>query len=202
MRTINLWRCRAVTLLAATGVAVLTLTAASAFARLPDDADMRVDAGPAALFATLKEVPDRSIPAAVGREITFMPTSPAGFAIDPSQVHARSVAGHDLYVAPMTDGLCVFIKDGSSVCSRDLDQIGENGLWLAVVPPVPGRIDPANPPTGLVGSGVTTIYGVVPDGVHAVVVTTATGGHVTSSVEDNAFVVVTDRPVVGVALQR
>jgi hypothetical protein len=202
MRTINRRRCRAVTLLAAAGITALSLTGAPASARLPDDAGMRVDAGPASLFATLKEAPDRSIPAAVGREITFMPTSPAGFAIDPSQVHGRSVAGRDLYVAPMTDGLCVFIMDGSSVCSRDLDQIAKNGLWLAVVPPVPGRIDPANPPTDLVGPGVTTISGVAPDGVQAVVATTVTGGHLTSSVEDNAFVVVADPPVVSISLRR
>jgi hypothetical protein len=199
---------RACALAPAVATVALMLTSGPAQARQPDDATVSsaptaaVLDTPTAMFASLRQRPSGSVPAAVGRAIAFMPSSPGGFAIDPSQVRRTDVSGQAIYVAPMAGGLCVFIADGSSACSEDLDSIAKDGLGLQDVPPIRGPINPMDPASIAAPSGPTTLYGIAPDGVDSVAATTTSGAKADATVHDNAFIVVTDHPIVNLELRR
>jgi hypothetical protein len=186
---------------------MLLASAGSAQARPADDAVVSPTPGvapastPVAMFASLRQAPSRSIPEAVGRAIAFMPSSPGGLVIDPSQVHRADVAGRSFYIASTADGLCVFNAEGSSGCSKDLAAIARFGLGLQEVPPIPGRVDPVHPENNAAPSGPTTVYGVAPDGVGSVAATMTNGVEVDAVVKGNAFVMVTDHPVIGLRLR-
>lgn len=186
-------------------LAILASETAPAVARLPAEANRSVSTvasprDPAEVFGTLRRSPARSIPGDMSRAIALMPSLHAKIAVDPSEVRRSDVASHTMYLAPIEDGLCIFIADGSSVCSQHLEAIAKSGLALELVPPIPGRIDPVNPPEQP-AVGPVTVYGVAPDGIASVEATTATGEIVTSPVADNAFVIVTDRPVVDIKMR-
>lgn len=151
------------------------------------------------LFAALRAPATESVPAIV-REQTIAGPEAAVRAFGPDVTQARSaeVDGKQLFLIPGQNGLCLFLADGTSLCTADLATVAKDGITLAVVPPAPGPVKDLDNP---IGDGTITTLGFMPDGVNEVVATTEDGHTARAAVTNNAFLLKTTSPVARTTLK-
>lgn len=113
--------------------------------------------------------------------------------IDLANLHEVGSAEHRFYVGVGAGGLCLFLPDGGSFCTADIDGIKKRGLEVSVVPTStnPGTDDmrPLYP-----GASVVT-YGIARDGVTSVEGQTPEGLTGDTPLVNNAYVLTTRTPV-------
>lgn len=107
-------------------------------------------------------------------------------------VHAVHAGGREFYVGAGDQGLCIFLDDGGSVCSPNIESLKRNGLSFSVVPPAPGRV---SPDMNIIGPGTITTYGIAPDGVASIDALTSDGRVVSADLSQGAYVINSAKPV-------
>jgi len=154
-----------------------------------------VPADQAQAFGVLRQpaaAPDEVTPAVQG-EIATGSAMVRGYGLDLAQVRAVSPAGRRFYVAPSKKGICLFLEDGTAACTQAVAWIAKYGFQFSVVPPAAGKAGPDLRDTA--GPGEIVTYGIVGDGVTAVVGHTTSGENVPATIDGNAYVIVTDSKV-------
>ncbi|MCW2985263.1 MAG: hypothetical protein JWR63_2833 [Conexibacter sp.] len=152
-----------------------------------------VPAVQAQAFGDLRKPAAASVSSAVREQIATGPDVVRAYGLDLAQVRSVGAGGRSFYLAPARNGLCLFLEDGTSVCNGHLGDVTRYGISVAVVPPGSG---PAGPNMkSPIGPGDITTFGVVPDGVTQVVGSTTSGKDVDATINGNAYVLVTDAPV-------
>jgi hypothetical protein len=148
----------------------------------------RVPAAQLAIFHVLKRPALRKLPRRVSRALAQSPAAHQ-MGADPNQARQVGTATKPFYLVPGTQGICLVLSDGGSVCTRNLTWVASYGLEVDVV-------NPTTNPDGSVNQwGDVTVFGVAPDGFTAATVTTDSGATVTGAIRNNSYVIHANGPI-------
>jgi hypothetical protein len=152
----------------------------------------------AALFGALRAPavdPTRVAPVVRSQLATAEVAREFGLAL--GSVRRVGTSDHPFYLVPGSRGLCLFLDDGTSVCSANLDALKRNGLSFSMVPAPSGRITDG---MNTIGSGTITTYGIAPDGVASIDALTSDGQDVPAMMGLGAYTLQTDHPITTMSL--
>lgn len=142
----------------------------------------RVPAAQTRIFHVLKRPALKRLPKRVSRTLAHSPIA-RQVGADPNQVRQVGTTAQPFYLVPGTDGVCLVLSDGGSVCTRNLAWVTSYGLAVDIV-------NATTNPDGTVNlTGDVTALGVAPDGFAAATVTTEPGATATGTITNNSYVI-------------